>query len=225
MEIFERLKQNYHKVLQDVKDAAESVSRSPEEIKIVIITKTVDSRIINLLARLGVKDIGESRVQDALAKSRLTEHPFRWHLVGHLQTNKIKKALSLFEVIHSIDRPKLALELQKALQKEGKKMDGFIEVNVSAEESKFGVRPEEAKDLLELIKDSCKNIHVLGLMTMAPLVKDPEDARVYFRRLRELKESLGLKSLSMGMSQDYKVAVEEGADFLRIGSAFFEGVM
>jgi hypothetical protein len=224
MTCIEVIQRNYENIKCSVENAAFKVSRSSKEIKIVVVTKTVSSSTVNLLWELGIKDIGESRVQDAILKSKNVDSDFSWHLVGHLQTNKIKKALTLFDTIHSIDSIDLAAELQKVLKIQDKVIDGFIEVNTSGEITKFGVKPWATKDLVDFIRSSCKNINLLGLMTVAPIVKNKEDARPYFRKLKELAYSLDLSGLSMGMTQDYEIAVEEGATYLRIGSAFFEGV-
>jgi hypothetical protein len=187
--------------------------------------KYVGADIINLLGQIGVSDIGENRVQDAEIKIRAVNKKFCWHMVGTLQTNKVKKALAIFDVLHALDRINLAEELQKRLAGQNKTLDTFVQVNVARELSKHGFDPAEVEEFVNMAKQNFPNINIVGLMTICPLVSNPEQVRPYFRKLRELSQRLGLSHLSMGMTQDYIVAVEEGADFLRIGMALFEGIL
>ena len=185
----------------------------------------------------GITDIGENKVQEALVKYRqLTANRYvldtvKWHLIGHLQTNKARDAVKVFDLIHSVDSIKVAEMIDKEAAKIGKIQDVLVEVNTSGESTKFGVAPDE---LFNLAKgaEALNNVRLLGLMTMAPVVDDKEDARPYFKRLQQLKAGLDefllnaksypLTVLSMGMTQDYEVAVEENATMVRIGTAVFE---
>ena len=218
------IRKNYDHIKSNIISSCKKVGRNADAIKIVVVTKSVSSEVVNTLSQLGITDIGENRVQDALEKAKNVPHKYNWHLIGHLQTNKVKKALQLFSTIHSVDSQRLADELQREAVKLDKVIDAFIEVNVSGEKSKQGVSPSEVGGLVNSIRNNYKNINLLGLMTMAPMVENPEEVRPYFRRLRGLRDEVGLKHLSMGMTQDYTVAVEEGADYLRIGTAFFKGL-
>ena len=218
------IRKNYDHIKSNIISSCKKVGRNADAIKIVAVTKRVSTDVVNTLSQLGITDIGENRVQDALEKAKGITHKYNWHLIGHLQTNKVKKTLQLFSTIHSVDSQRLAEELQKEATKLNKIIDVFIEVNVSGEKTKQGVSPSEVGGLVNSIRNNYKNINLLGLMTMAPIVKNPKDVRPYFRRLRGLRDEAGLKHLSMGMTQDYAIAVEEGADYLRIGTAFFKGL-
>ena len=199
---------------------AERANRSPDEITIVAVSKGVDTTAIKKALEAGISNIGENRVKEARGKveelSSLGLRP-TWHMVGHLQTNKVKTALGLFDIIHSIDSLRLAQALSRSTEKT---VLVLLEVNLSGEETKNGFPPSEVSKAVEGI---CRlpNLEIKGLMTVAPTVDDPEEVRPVFRRLRELGDSLGLKELSMGMSDDFEVAVEEGATMVRIGRAIF----
>ncbi|MFH1229960.1 MAG: YggS family pyridoxal phosphate-dependent enzyme [Planctomycetota bacterium] len=245
-----KLKESLGNIKLRVRAAAERAGRSADEIEIVVVTKQVGLETIKILSDLNWEDIGENRVNDALEKSTsLSGNLFTWHMIGHLQTNKVKKAVSLFEYIHSLDNLYLADIIQKEAEKAGKFIKVFIQVNISGEATKQGIHPaelvafyKEARQITtrnsqfvqpnELDKGKKGGMKVVGLMTMAPLADNPEETRPYFRRLKELLDDLkgkfanidnanDLKYLSMGMSQDFEIAVEEGANLLRIGSAIF----
>lgn len=224
MDTFEILRGNYNYICERIAEASQIAGRSPEQITLLIVTKNVPQEFLPFLQRLGINDIGENRVQEALEKSRGFEKAFRWHMVGTLQTNKVKKALTLFDVIHSLDRLRLAEAIQKGCKEIGKTIQAFIQVNISAEETKHGFAPEQVPEFLEIINRAYNNIKVKGLMCMAPFTDNPESVRPYFRRLRQLAERLGINGLSMGMSQDFEVAIQEGATVVRIGTALFKGV-
>jgi len=198
--------------------ACERSGRSPEEVAVVAVTKGVAPERIEEAFRLGLRHFGENRVQEAREKvPRLGHLPITWHMVGHLQSNKAKLALSLFQFFHSVDSLKLAQVLDSRSQT---KVPVLLQVNVSGESTKFGVSPEEAPAVAEAIS-KLPHLELKGLMTIAPLVTDPEEVRPVFRRLRELRDALGLRELSMGMSEDFEVAVEEGATIVRLGRAIF----
>jgi pyridoxal phosphate enzyme (YggS family) len=198
--------------------------RSPEpdrEVTIVAVTKGRPAGLVEAVAAAGILDIGENRVLEAIAKAPEVRAPVRWHLIGHLQRNKAAKAMGLFTYFHSVD----SVRLVHTLGVPERPIEVFLQVNVSGEAAKDGVRPEAARVLWQAALRA-PSVQAAGLMTMAPLVEDPEEARGVFRALRELREDLNrtgdgppLLGLSMGMSNDYAVAVEEGATHVRIGTA------
>jgi pyridoxal phosphate enzyme (YggS family) len=225
---------NLRSVRERVAAACERAGRSPDEVTVVGVSKTFPAALVVEACRAGLSDIGENRVQEAAAKiaaiEALGSRP-RWHLVGHLQTNKVKTALGLFDIIHSVDSVHLAefISRQAASRPAGAagqaaRQEGplpiLLEVNVAGEASKFGLRPEETGRALEQMA-RLPGLAVQGLMTVAPLVDDPEEVRPVFRELRRLRDALGLRHLSMGMTDDFEVAIEEGATIVRIGRAIF----
>lgn len=222
------IQQNMNQIKQKIKDASVRSGRGKDEIAIVAVTKTVKEDKIREAVKFGITGIGENKVQEALGKYKVLGDIVSWHMVGHLQTNKVKDAVKIFKMIHSVDSLKLAREISKRAGEIEKNIDILIEVNVSGEESKYGINPEEALGLLGDLS-GLSNIKVLGLMTMAPFVDDPEAVRPVFRSLRELRDkiketnipNIEMKYLSMGMTQDFEVAVEEGANMVRIGTAIF----
>jgi len=192
--------------------------RSPEEVTIVAVTKGFPPQAIREAWQAGIRHFGENRVQEAAAKiPEVADLPITWHMVGHLQTNKVKKALSLFQAIDSVDSLRLAQEISRRAQGT---VPVLLEVNVAGEASKFGFSPEEILRAAEQVA-ALPHLEVRGLMTLAPMASDPEEVRPVFRRLRELAQALGLRELSMGMSDDFEVAVEEGATMVRLGRAIF----
>ena len=196
------------------------VRQNARSARIIAVTKNVELPQIIEAIEAGITDIGENRVQEAKRKfpALKSKYPnIKYHMIGHLQRNKVKEALELFDVIQSVDSLELAEEIDKRAQKP---VDIFIEVNTSGEESKYGVAPDKAIELGEAIK-KLKNLKVNGLMTIGPLTGDKEKIRSCFRQLRELREKAGVDHLSMGMSHDYPLAIEEGSDIIRIGTAIF----
>lgn len=227
------IEENLARIKERIEETARRVKRSPEEIRLICITKNATIKQIEKVIAGGVVDIGENRVNDALLKyNQLGElaKKVRWHMVGHLQTNKVKRALEIFDTIHSLDSLRLAEELEKKATLSDKRVDCLVEVNTCGEPSKYGIRPEEAPSFIRRAS-ALSHIKIIGLMTMAPFADDAELARPCFIKLRELKETLqaedipktAVRELSMGMSQDFEVAVEEGATFVRIGTAIFSG--
>ncbi len=208
--------------------ACARAGRSPEDVTLLPITKTVGAETVHALRELGIREVGENRVLDAVEKASSCPSDLTWHMVGHLQTNKARKAVGLFSVVHSVDSLRLAQALDEEAARISRKLDIYLEVNVSGEESKGGLRPEEVPDLArQAVGFPC--LRVRGLMTMAPIADDPEGVRPVFRALRGLRDRLvadGLdaRGLSMGMTQDFEVAIEEGATLVRIGTALFRGV-
>ncbi len=224
------IKDNLNSVRERIKRAASRSGRRAEDIVLVCVVKETDAEGAREAAANGVTDIGENTVQAALSKYELLRGAanLRRHFIGHLQTNKVRSAVKIFELIHSIDSVRLAGAIQKEAAKINKAQDALLQVNVSGEEAKYGFRPEDVEGALSAI-GGMKNIALKGLMTIAPYSGNPEDSRRYFRRLRNLRDNLSrfnsgnisLARLSMGMSGDFEVAIEEGADIVRIGSAIF----
>ena len=214
------IERNLREVERRIARAAERVGRSPGEVTIIVVTKNVETEAIKAALESGIKHVGENRVQEARKKieslSTLVPRPV-WHMVGHLQTNKAKTAAEIFDIIHSIDSVSLAEAIS---HRASSNLPLLIQVNVSVEGAKGGFAVAElTKAVAEIAR--LPRLEVKGLMTIAPLVKDPEEVRPIFRRLRELRDALGLEHLSMGMSDDFEVAVEEGATMVRIGRAIF----
>ena len=227
----EILKRNLEDVRQRMAAACGRAGRQPDDVALVAVTKTVGPEVIQALPALGATDIGENRVQDACAKHEALGGSLglRWHMIGHLQTNKVRHALPLFVLIHSVDSLHLAAEIDRRAEPTGSVVPILVEVNVSGEGSKFGVRPADLVPLLCGLVE-LKQVRVEGLMAMAPFVDDPETTRPCFAALRELAAKaraatgLALPHLSMGMTQDFEVAIEEGATLIRVGTALFRGV-
>jgi len=205
-------------IRQAVDAALERASDPDREVTIVAVTKTMPAEVVNEVAAAGILDIGESRVQEAARKAPLVEAPVRWHLVGHLQRNKARRAAELFSVIHSVD----SVGLVETLAATRRPLRIFLEINVAGDSRKHGASPQDARELLRAAR-AAGGLEVLGLMTVPPLEGDP---RAPFRALRELRDDLNragdgppLRCLSMGMSGDYEIAIEEGATHIRIGTA------
>ncbi|MHC4983646.1 MAG: YggS family pyridoxal phosphate-dependent enzyme [Planctomycetota bacterium] len=235
-----RIDKNLLRIRENIAEACQRARRRPADVAIVAVTKAVGLEEIKLLMDAGLTDLAESRVQQLTQRAaevagylqrRRTPpaSPVRWHMVGHLQRNKVKDVIDIVEVIHSVDSLRLAEEIHTRAEKAGRTIDVMLQVNCSYEARKFGCAVGAGTHLAELIC-TLKHLKLIGLMTMAPLVKNPEHARPTFVRLRELFEEMrdakiggeGLRHLSMGMTQDYAVAIEEGATILRIGTALFQ---
>jgi len=224
----EKIKNNLEIINEKIKKAALKVNRNSQEIKLVAVTKTATIEQIKEAIIAGVKIIGENKVQEAKEKYQILTADIEWHLVGHLQTNKVKYAIEIFDCIHSVDSIKLAEEIDKRSLQFGKITNVLVEVNVSGEETKYGIKPEEVEPFLKEISEFSR-IRVRGLMTIAPITEDKEEVRPYFRKLRELSKEIKSKNiknvkmdcLSMGMTEDFEVAIEEGANMVRIGRGIF----
>ncbi len=224
----EIIKNNLEIINEKIKKAALKTNRNPEEIKLVAVTKTATIEQIKEAISVGVKIIGENKVQEAKEKYQILSTDIEWHLVGHLQTNKVKYAIEIFDLIHSVDSIKLAKEIDRRSLQFGMITNVLVEVNVSGEETKYGIKPEEVEPFLEEISEFSR-IKVRGLMTIAPIVEDKEEVRPYFRKLRKLFEKIKIENmknirmdyLSMGMTEDFETAIEEGANMVRIGRGIF----
>lgn len=223
------LKDNIAVVRKNIELACERAGRNPEEVTLIAVSKTKPlSDIEEVIATTDTRDFGENKVQEMVDKYEKVSTPVNWHLIGHLQTNKVKYIVDKACLIHSVDSFNLAKTIEKEAAKRDVTANILIEVNVAEEETKFGVRCEEVLPLIEQIKD-LSHVKVKGLMTIAPFVENPEDNRVYFRTLRDLSldiaskniDNIDMSVLSMGMTNDYVVAVEEGATLVRVGTGIF----
>jgi pyridoxal phosphate enzyme (YggS family) len=214
------IKSNLESLEKRIARACLKARRTPSEVTLIAVTKTVDPASIEFAHNLGLRHFGENRVQEAEVKikalSQLRPHP-TWHMIGHLQSNKIKPALELFDTIQSVDSLKLALAIS---QRSHKKFPILLQVNVAAEATKSGFSVDELRPAWETIS-LLPGIEVRGLMTIGPLVEDVEKVRPVFRKLREMRDSLRLEHLSMGMTDDFEIAIEEGATMIRVGRAIF----
>lgn len=219
---------NYNHIKQEVIETAKACGRNPDDITLIAVSKTKPLSCIEDLITIDVKDFGENKVQELCDKYENVSKPVNFHLIGHLQTNKVKYVVDKTCLIHSLDSIKLAKEIQKEAVKKQVVVNVLIEVNVAEEDSKFGLKVDDVIPFVEEIANY-PNIHVNGLMTIAPFVENPEDNRVHFRRLKQLSldiiskniDNIDMNVLSMGMTNDYKVAIEEGATMVRVGTAIF----
>ncbi len=232
---------NYRRVTDNMNEAAVSAGRAPKEITLIAVTKTHSADEINQAIDAGATDIGENRVQEVLEKYDKVK-PVRWHLIGHLQTNKVKSIIDKVVMIHSVDSLHLAKEIDKRAKQANLVMDILIEINSAMEESKSGIAAGEVKDLVLEVLSECENVRIRGLMCIPPMAEQPEDSRRYFAEARELFDQMKSwagssrgrsvtepawsgrlypDTLSMGMSGDYEVAIEEGATMIRVGSSIF----
>ena len=222
------IKENLAKVHNNIKEAAKRGRRNVNDITLISVSKTKPVELIMEAYEAGERDFGENRVQEITEKYPQLPKDIRWHLIGHLQTNKVKYIIDKVTMIHSVDSVKLAQEISRQAVNHNVNMDILIEVNVAEEDSKFGVSVADAPALCEEIS-ALDNIRICGLMTVAPFVDDPEQNRAVFCALRQLAvdidakniDNVSMECLSMGMSGDYQVAIEEGATFVRVGTSIF----
>jgi pyridoxal phosphate enzyme (YggS family) len=219
------IKENLLEVRERIEKAALNVGRDPEEIKLVGVSKTVETDRINEAIEAGITILGENYVQEAQKKIEEIGRPVSWHFIGHLQSNKAKYAIRLFDMIHSLDSIPLAEELNRRAEQADRMMKVMIEVNLSREATKFGTDEEMVLNLAKRIRN-LNHLSLEGLMTMPPYFDSPELSRPYYIALRELKgkmakEGIAMRELSMGMSSDFEIAVEEGATYVRVGTAIF----
>jgi len=225
----ETIAQRVQSVLSAIRLAAEKAGRRPESIQLVAATKTVTVDGIREGIAAGLSILGENRVQEALPKvEALAQAPVRWHFIGHLQRRKVRSLVGMFELIHSVDSLELAQEIDRRAGEAGQAQDILLEVNIGGETTKGGFRPDGLVQLVSMMA-ALSHIHIKGLMAIPPPAAEPESARTHFVRLRELGDAIAaqripgvvMDELSMGMSNDYEIAVQEGATLVRVGAAIF----
>ena len=222
------IKENLKRVQENIRNACARAGRKEDEVTLIAVSKTKPVSMLEEAYALGVRDFGENKVQELVDKAGQLPEDIRWHMIGHLQRNKVKYIIDKVYLIHSVDSLRLAEEISKEAVKHGVTANILIEVNVAGEESKFGVSPEDTPGLIEEIS-RLPAIQVRGLMTIAPFVEKAEDNRIIFNALLKLYVDISRKNidnvhmdfLSMGMTGDYEVAVEEGATFVRVGTGIF----
>ena len=224
------IRDNLNEVRQNIALHCKAIGRDPSEVTLIAVSKTKPLSMVQEAMEAGQTVFGENKVQEMCEKheSLKSDQPVEWHLIGHLQSNKVKKAVSVATLIHSVDSVSLAKEIDKQAEKLGKIQDILLEVNVAEEESKFGFNLQQAEEAVPEILNM-KNIRLRGFMTVAPFTEDAEDNRKYFRSLKQLMVDINAKYidnkninvLSMGMSGDYKVAIAEGATYIRVGTSIF----
>ncbi|MDL1963716.1 MAG: YggS family pyridoxal phosphate-dependent enzyme [Deltaproteobacteria bacterium] len=225
----EVLKKRLNNVKERIKKAAINCGRKPDTVHLVAVSKTMPENTVREAITAGVNILGENYIQEAKDKiNTLSSYPVSWHFIGHLQSNKAKYAVKLFDMIHTIDSLKLAHELNKQAKKINKIQQILIQINISMESTKSGIHEEDAQKLIKEIS-SFENLSIKGLMTMPPFFNNPEKARPYFSALRDLRDkirnkvikNINMQELSMGMTDNFEVAIKEGATFVRIGTAIF----
>jgi pyridoxal phosphate enzyme (YggS family) len=223
------IKENIDVILERAKMAAIRSGRSPEDIIIIAVSKTVDAERAREAAENGLINLGENRVQELVSKfEQLSDIDVKWHLIGHLQKNKVKYIIDKADLIHSVEDLELANEINKRALKHNITVNVLVELNIGEEDSKFGI---DEKSVYEFVKsmEQYENIRVLGLMTVAPFCENPEDVRWVFKKMKEIFDKISvmklknveMKYLSMGMTNDFEIAIEEGANIIRIGTAIF----
>lgn len=222
------LAQNYHNVKENIRKACEKAGRSEQEVTLLAVSKTKPVDMLKDVYLAGARDFGENKVQELIDKIPQMPSDIRWHMIGHLQRNKVKYIVDKVYLIHSVDSFRLAEEISREAMKKQVEVNILIEVNVALEESKFGTTVEETETLIREIA-ALPGVHIKGLMTIAPFVENPEENRIYFQKLRQLAVDIGNKNidnvsmsiLSMGMTGDYMVAAQEGATIVRVGTGIF----
>lgn len=222
------ISENINVIRQKIAKAAQKAGRNPEDVLLLAVSKTIDNERIRQAVDCGLNELGENKVQEIMDKFDTLERDVKWHMIGHLQTNKVKYIIDKVKLIHSVDSIKLAEEINKRAAKCGRVMDILVEINVADEDSKFGIACDMAEDIIRQMA-LMENIRVRGLMTVAPNVDDGEENRPVFKRLRQLFidingkkiDNVNMDILSMGMTGDYEVAIEEGATIVRVGTGIF----
>ena len=222
------LKENLAQVEENIQRACERAGRDRKEVTLIAVSKTKPVEMLREIYDAGIRVFGENKVQELVDKYEVLPEDIKWQMIGHLQRNKVKYIIDRVDLIHSVDSIRLAETIDKEAEKKGITAKILIEVNVAKEDTKFGLMPEEVDNFIEQLANY-KHIQVQGLMTIAPFVSDPEENRPIFARLRELSVDIGKKNvdninmsvLSMGMTNDYQVAIEEGATMVRVGTGIF----
>lgn len=222
------LKGNLQSVEENIKKACEKAGRKREDVTLIAVSKTKPVEMLQEIYDQNIRDFGENKVQEMCDKMEVLPKDIKWHMIGHLQTNKIKYIIGKTELIHSVDSLHLAQEISKQAVNHNVQADILIEINIANEQTKFGI---DAGDTIQLVREIAElpNIHIKGLMTIAPFVENPEDNRLYFRRIHQLSvditkeniDNVSMDVLSMGMTGDYMVAIEEGATMVRVGTGIF----
>ena len=222
------LKDNLREVQEKIAEACGRAGRDVSEVTLIAVSKTKPVEMLQEIYDCGIRTFGENKVQEMMEKEEMLPDDIAWHMIGHLQRNKVKYLMGKTALIHSVDSLRLAQEISAQSVKHGVETDILIEVNIAGEETKFGTDREEA---VQLVEEAAKlpNIHIRGLMTIAPYVDDPEDNRTYFREIKKLSvdieqkniDNVSMEILSMGMTGDYTVAIEEGATMVRVGTGIF----
>ena len=222
------LKENLDKVNENIKKACETAGRNPKEVTLVAVSKTKPLSDIEELMTYGVEEYGENKVQELCDKYENISRPVNWHLIGHLQTNKVKYIVDKVCLIHSVDSIHLAEEIEKQAAKKNLVVNILIQVNIAHEDTKFGIDETNIYEIIDKIKDF-KHIKIKGLMTIAPFVENPEENRIHFKKMKQLLldikskniDNIDMSVLSMGMSGDYEVAAMEGSSYVRVGTGIF----
>ncbi len=222
------IKENLSSVQKNVKTAVEKAGRNDNDVTLIAVSKTKPVELLMEAYEAGIRDFGENKVQELCEKYEVMPKDIRWHMIGHLQRNKVKYIVDKVALIHSVDSLRLAEQIETEAAKKNVIVDILVEVNVACEDSKFGVMTEET---LELVKNiaAFEHINIKGLMTIAPYTEEPEENRKYFEKLKQLSvdikaknvDNISMEMLSMGMTGDYQVAIEEGATFVRVGTGIF----
>lgn len=220
--------ENLQNVERKIQEACKRAGRKRDEVTLIAVSKTKPVEMLQEVYMEGIRDFGENKVQELCQKIEVLPENINWHMIGHLQTNKVKYIVGKTRLIHSVDSLKLAEEIQRLAEKRDVDVDILVEVNIANEESKFGISKEEVINLVQAISRLTR-VHIKGLMTIAPLVNNPEDNRLFFRGIKELSVDIKLQNidnvsmdvLSMGMTGDYEVAIEEGATMVRVGTGIF----
>lgn len=222
------LKENLANVEKNIEQACKNAGRNRNEVTLIAVSKTKPVEMLQEIYDENIRDFGENKVQELCSKMEQLPSDIRWHMIGHLQRNKVKYIVGKVELIHSVDTYRLAEEINIQAKKQNVIVPILVEVNIAHEESKFGISAEDAILLVEEIS-RLENIRIKGLMTIAPYVKNPEDNRLYFRKIKQLSvditnkniDNVSMEILSMGMTGDYMVAIEEGATMVRVGTGIF----
>lgn len=223
------IRENIETIKLNIKNAKETVSRSSDDITLIAVTKTVDVDKVLEAIECGVTDVGENKPQELARKYEVIGDKARWHLIGSLQTNKVKYIIDKVHMIHSLDRVGLCEEIQKRAEKIDRVIDCLVQVNISKEDSKHGLNEEDVIDFIKEVSSKYNNIHIKGLMTMAPFTDEEDKIRIVFKKLKNLSlkiedlniSNVSMNYLSMGMSNDYKIAIEEGSTIVRVGTSIF----
>lgn len=223
------IKENLSSIRKNIEDAAKKANRSSEDITLLAVTKTVDVDKVKEAMDNGVTSVGENKPQELARKYEFIGDDLKWHLIGSLQTNKVKYIIDKVDMIHSLDRKVLCDEIQKRAEKIDRVINCLVQVNISKEESKHGLEEKDVIDFIKYVSQNYKNIKIKGLMTMAPFTANEDEIRTVFKGLKKLSmeidnlniPNVDMDELSMGMSNDYKIAIEEGATIVRVGTSIF----